>query len=293
MSSATTFTPAPARRTLSFAGILGSEALKLVSIPSTRWAYAVMAAITIGITAQISASTSFAWLESGLSDLGMQAAGVNAVSISTDLNVLVVSIVGVLVIAGEYSTGMIRSTFTAVPRRVPVLVAKFLVFAVLTTLVGAGAVVVAIPISVSLLAGNDISVRLDDPDYWLAAIGSVGYLVAIGLIAFGIAAILRNLVGAVATTVGVVLVAPIALGFVGGLLESQEWLRNLTMLLPFNLGRALTTHPGYSDFASPGAPPPVSTGVWALEPWHGALGLSVWVAVLLATAIVVVRRRDV
>lgn len=280
------------RHDLSFGGIVRSEWVKLLSIPSTLWTYAVLVVLTVGITTQMSASTNFAWLEGGLTQPGMQAAGVNAVIISTDLNVLVVSVLGVLVIAGEYSTGMIRSTFTAVPRRVPALLAKFLVLAVVTFVVSALAVAIAIPISVSMLAGNGIDIRLNDSDYWRGMIGSVGYLVSIALIAFGIGAIVRNVVGGITMALGVVLVIPIGLGLVSGASQPLIWLQNLSLLLPFNLGRALNTHPGYADFASPGLPLPHPEGLWILEPWQGALGLVAWVMVLLTTAMVLVKRRD-
>lgn len=285
-----TRTTAP-QHNLSFGGIIRSEWVKLISIPSTLWAYAAIFVLSVGVIAQMSATTNFDWLEGGLSQIGMQAAGVNAVMLSTDLGSFAVSVLGVLVIAGEYNTGMIRSTFIAVPQRVPALLAKFLVFAVVTLLVAAVAVAIAIPISTSLFAGNGIEIRLDDPHYWRGVIGSVGYLVSVGLIAFGIGAIVRHVVGGVAITLGVVMVIPIGLGFVGAG-GSMLWLQNLTSLLPFNLGRALMTHPGYSEFASPGLPIERPEGLWALEPWQGALGLAVWVVVLFTTAIVLLKRRD-
>src|SRR5690606_2516707 len=104
---------------------------------STWWIYAVMVVVTVGVGAQMSDQVDFAWFDGDMTQIGKQAAAVNALTISTSLNVLIVSVLGVLVIAGEYSTGMIRSTFTAVPRRVPALLAKFLVFAVVTSLVNA------------------------------------------------------------------------------------------------------------------------------------------------------------
>lgn len=290
----TTTTPAftTPRHDVSFGGVIRSEWLKLLSIPSTLWAYAIVAAITIGITAQMSASTSFAWFDGTLAQEGMQAAGVNALMVSTDLAVFVVSVLGVLVMAGEYATGTIRSTLTAVPQRVPVLLAKSLVFTVTTFLVGALAVAAAIPISTSLLAGNGIEVHLDDPHYWRGAIGSVGYLVSIGLIALAMGAIFRSVIGGVSLAVGVIFVIPIGLGFVGSVLQESVWLQNFSLLLPFNLGRALITHPGYAEFASPGDPLQRQEGLWVIEPWQGALGLLAWVTVLSITAIVLLKRRD-
>lgn len=293
MSTMTVSTVNGPRRSVRFDGIIRSEWVKLFSIPSTWWTYAVLIVLTVGITTQISSATDFSWLEGGLTRAGMQAAGVNAVMISTDLNVLPVSVLGVLVVAGEYSTGMIRSTFTAVPRRVPALIAKFLLLAIVTFVISALALAIAVPISVSLLAGNGIHVRLDDPDYWRGIVGSAGYLVSVALIAFGIGAILRNVVGGVTVALGVVLVVPIGLGLVSGASEPLIWLKNVSTLLPFNLGRSLNTHPGYADFASPGLPLEQPEGSWVLEPWQGALGLAAWVVMLLTAAIILVKRSDV
>lgn len=290
----TTITPVftAAGRDVSLWGIVRSEWIKLRSVRSTWWVYAAMVVVTVGVGTQMSSSTSFAWFDGRIAQSGMQAAAANVVNISTDINVLVVSVLGVLVIAGEYSTGMIRSTFAAVPRRVPALLVKSLVFAVITFLVGALAVAITIPISLGLLAGNGIVVRLDDPHFWRAMAGSVGYLVLIGLIAFGIGAILRNVVGGIAVALGVVFVAPLAIGLLAGSLESQVWLRNAAALLPFNLGRAWTMHPGYAEFSSPGLPLERQEGLWVLEPWQGAVGLVAWVIVLFIVATVTLKRRD-
>lgn len=292
MSATTTPVFAATGQNLSIGGIIHSEWIKLRSIRSTWWIYAAIVAITVGVGAQMSSSTSFAWFDGEVAQTGQQYAGVNVINLSTDINVLIVGVLGVVVIAGEYSSGMIRSTLTAVPRRVPALLAKALVFAVVTFLIGAMAVAVTIPISIPLLAGNGIDIRLDDPHYWRAMIGSVGYLVMVGLMAFAIGAFLRNIASGIATALGLVFVVPLGLGLVAGGAASQVWLHNLVALLPFNLGRALTSHPGYAEFVAPGSPLNRAEGLWVLEPWQGALGLVVWVVVLFSVAIVTLKRRD-
>ena len=293
MSATITSTAATTHHDVGFAGVIHSEWIKLRSIRSTWWLLALVAVITVGVGTQMSSSLSFAWLEGGMPQPGIQAAGVDALTIGTDLNVLVVGVLGVLVIAGEYSTGMIRSSFAAVPRRVPALLAKALVLAVVTFVVGALALAITIPISVAVLAENGLDVRLDDPHYWRGVIGSVVYLVLVALIAFGIGAIFRNIVSGIAIVIGFVMVLPIALGFVPGGLGPMIWLQNVTRLLPFNLGRALYTHPGYDDYVSLGeGREPEADGLWVLEPWQGALGLVAWVVVLFTIAIVTLKRRD-
>lgn len=291
MSSTTAPVFVTTGRNLSFGGIIRSEWIKLRSIRSTWWSYGVFVVLIVGLAAQLSSALSFDWYDGTPTQAGMQAAGVNAVMVGVEIAALVVAVLGVLVIAGEYGTGMIRSTFTAVPKRVPAIVAKALVFAVVTFVVGAMATAIAIPISVGLLSQNGIGIRLDDPDYWRALIGGVGYLVMVGLIAFGIGAILRNTTGGIAVALGLVFAAPLALSLVGGAVP-QAWVQNLGALLPSNLGRALYAHPGYADFASPGLPLEQPEGIWMLEPWHAALGLAGWIVVLFTAAIVLLKRRD-
>lgn len=103
------------------------------SIRSTWWSCALLVVITVGLSIQISSALAFDWYDGTPTQEGMQAAGVNAVMVGVEISVLVVSVLGVLVIAGEYGTGMIRSTFIAVPKRVPALLGK--------ALVGIGAIV--------------------------------------------------------------------------------------------------------------------------------------------------------
>ena len=277
---------------LSFTGIVRSEWIKLRSLRSTWWTFTVLVVITLGLGAQMSSALSFEGMDVMPTQAGMQAAGVHALLVSADFSALVVSVLGVLVIAGEYSTGMIHSTFTAVPRRSSALVAKSLVFAVVTFVACALALVMTIPVSVALLSGNNVDVRLDDAAYWLALLGSVVYLVSAGLIAFGIGAILRNTAGGVAVSLALVLAAPLVLDLLTSF-SQQIWTQNQQALLPAALGRVLYAHPGYADFASPGRPLEVPPeGLWVLEPWQAAVGLAAWIAVLFTIAGVLIKRRD-
>lgn len=279
----------PAGNGLGFGGIVRSEWVKLLSVRSTWWAYAILLVLTVGLAAQMSSSLSFAGVDGVPTQDAMQDLAVYAVMVSTDFGALIVSVLGVLVIAGEYGTGMIRSTLTAVPKRLPVLFAKALVFAVATFVVSALAFAVAVPISVGLLSGNGIAVRVDDPQYWLALLGGVGYLVLVGLIAFAIGALLRNTAGGIAVALGLVLAAPLALGLTLGFVQSA-WAENLAMLLPSTAGNLLFSYPTEQSWVNL-APPAVGSG-WVTEPWQGGLVLIAWITVLLTTAAVLLKQRD-
>ena len=290
-TTAKTPTSAPTGHDLSFGGTLRSEWLKLRSIRSTWWSYAVLFLITIGLGAQMSSALNFNGLDVTPSSEAIQAMGVYSIIVSLDFSALVVSVLGVLLIAGEYGNGMIRSTFIAVPKRVSALFAKAVVFAVVTFVVSAVAVAAVVPVSVGLLSANGYELNLGDPDYWLALLGGVTYLVLVGLIAFAIGAILRNTAGGIAVALGLVFVAPLVWGVISDM-SQQMWMQNLSALLPSMAGSALFTHPGYQAFASPGVLLPTPEGMWTLDPWHGGLILVGWIVLLLSTAVVLLKRRD-
>jgi len=289
MSTTTTHPSlSPVGHDLRFSGVLRAEWIKLRSIRSTWWAYAILVVLTVGFGAQMSASLSFQGVDAIPTQDAIQDMAVYAVMVSTDVGALIVSVLGVLIIAGEYGTGMIRSTLTAVPQRVPALVAKAIVFAVATFVVSAVAFAITAPVSAALFAADGLSVALDDPQYWLALLGGVGYLVLVGLISFGIGALLRNTAGGIAVALGLVLAAPLVLALVLGF-ASSGWVENLAMLLPSTAGSILFSYPTEQSWVTLAAPESVG---WLTEPWQGGLVLVAWAVVLFTAAAVLLKRRD-
>lgn len=274
---------------LSFGGILRSEWTKLHSVRSTWWAFAALLALTVGVGMQVSSSLGFRGVDAIVTTDASQSLAVYAITVSTDFGALVVSVLGVLIIAGEYGTGMIRSTLVAVPKRVPVLFAKMLVFAAATFVVSGVSLAVTVPISAVMLSGNGVEVDLSDIRYWLALLGGAGYLVAVGLIAFSLGAIIRNSAGGIAVALGILLAAPLVLGLMIGL-APQTWLENVAMVLPSNAGSVLFGYPAEQSWANPSESAD-RTG-WITEPWQGGVVLAAWVIVLLIAAAVLLKRRD-
>ncbi|MFG6503141.1 ABC transporter permease subunit [Microbacterium sp. P05] len=273
----------PTGHDVSFSGAVRSEWIKLRTIRSTWWCYAILFVLVVGFSALLSSTLS---VEPAPTGAAAQSLAVQAVTISTTFGALVVSVLGVLIISGEYGTGMIRSTLTAVPKRLPALVAKALVFAIATFVVSAISFAVSVPISVALLSGKGLEIDLGDSQYWLALLGGVGYLVLVGLIAFSLGAIIRNTAGGVAVALGLVLAAPIVLSIISALTQ-LTWVLNLEKLLPSSAGGLLSTYP-----VTDAAAAPTPDGVWVLEPWQGGLILVVWFVVLFTTAAVLLKRRD-
>ncbi len=118
-------------------------------------------------------------------------------------------VLGVLVITGEYSTGMIRASFTAVPKRLPVLWAKAGVFAAVTFVLMLPSVVIAFFASQALLPQNSIlQTSLSDHSVARVIVGGAVYLTLAGVLALAIGAILRNTAGAISAFAALFFVIP-------------------------------------------------------------------------------------
>lgn len=190
-------------------GVIRSEWIKLRSLRST-W-YSLLAAVVIvdGL------GTLFAAVHAHR----MEGAGPKVEIISFDatevslrgvfLAQLAIGVLGVLVITGEYSTGMIRSSLAAVPHRQPVLLAKATVFAVTVFVVSLVATLVGFLLGQQAQASTHAQATLSTPGAERAILGSALYLTLIGLLAVGLGFLIRSTAGAIATLFGIVLVAPL------------------------------------------------------------------------------------
>ncbi len=264
-SGRSTFRPASDAQ-LSFAGVLRSEWLKLTTLRSTVWSYAIIVLLQVGMGAVLALTLDSTVGTPGVA--GMQTLILPA-TLGIILNQLVVSVLGVLVISGEYGTGQIRSSLTAVPRRTPVLWAKALVFAATTFVVGLVAVAAAAAVSWSMLAARGITLDLSDGELWGRLVGGAAYLTLVGLIAFFLGAILRHTAAGLAAALGLLLVVPVVLSLIGA-----EWASVLADWLPSNVGQTLFF--GGSTF----------------EAWQAVVIMLGWVTVFAGTAAVLLKRRD-
>ncbi len=280
----TTLTTAP-RSGVSFGGILHSEWIKLMSLRSTIWCYSIVVFLTIVLSLIFGSSI---YIEGGvpLDHDTQQTFAVQAATLSVGMSQLVIAVLGALVITGEYGTGMIRSTLTAVPARLPALFGKIVVFGVVTFVISLVAIVVSALLSAPLLANNDIDVDFTDPVYWGALVGAAGFLALSGVLATAIGTIVRNSAGAIAIVLGLILVLPTIVQ-VFALITAVEWVANLSAFLPSNAGARM-----YAYVTDAPAVDPFGMAGLVLEPWQGALVLTAWVAGLLVLASVLLKRRD-
>ncbi|WFR65762.1 ABC transporter permease [Curtobacterium flaccumfaciens] len=276
-----TATTLPDTVRLGFGRLIRSEWIKLRSIRSTVWCYAILVVVTIAMAVLVGSA-----LEPG-GPLTTDAANGTLVTINTasvSLTALVVAVLGVLIITGEYGTGQIRSTFTADPRRTGVVLAKAAVLAVTTFVVSAVALWIGVFASAALQAGKGLHADLADPSVFMPLLGASVYVTLLTLLAYGIGLIVRSSAGGIAITLGILLVLPIVLSLVAAVVHAQ-WISDVATFLPDQAGGQLYAY-------STGADAPQQTGV-VLNGWGGFGVLLAEVVVVGALALTVARRRDV
>src|SRR5581483_7016830 len=188
--------------------VVRSEWVKLYSLRSTRWSLGAAAVLTIGFSCLFAAILSSHWGHMNPNDranqhpLDVAQAGIN-------ISQLAIMVLGVLMITGEYSTGMIRASLTAVPKRLPVLWAKLAVYAVVAFLFSLPLVLAAFFASQAILSRHHIlQISFSHAGVARAVVGGAVYLTLIGLFAMALGAIVRNTAGGIATFVGLFFVIP-------------------------------------------------------------------------------------
>ena len=179
------------------------EWIKLRSLRSTWWALAVTVAGAVGIAVAVGVNT-----KDAAADLTNNAlAGIS-------LGLLLIGVLGVLVMTGEHSSGMIRATLAAIPNRPLVLAAKAAVFGAVALAVGEATAFIAFFAGNAALPGTIPGPALNQPGVLRAVVmGGAGYCL-IGLIGLGLGAVIRHTPAAVAVLVGgVYVLAQVVAGF--------------------------------------------------------------------------------
>jgi ABC-type transport system involved in multi-copper enzyme maturation permease subunit len=264
--------PAPGPGLAGFHRLLRSEWTKISSVRSTAWSLAVLVVLGIGFDALIAGVSVAHW--NTLSEANRQAFAAKGVfGPGLTFAQIPVTVLGVLVITSEYTTGMIRSSMLAVPRRTPVLAAKAAVFGAVAFVAGELLAFVSFPIGQAII-GSRVQESLSDPATLRAAAGVGLYLAGLGLLSFAIGVLVRHTAGAI--TAVVVLFA--VLGNLSQLLPGTVG-KHISAYMPANAGIAVTyIHQQAGQL---------------LSPWQGFGVLCLWAAVLLAAATIALRRRDV
>lgn len=253
--------------------VLRSESTKLWSLRST-WitlGLGLLFLVAFGIIAALRYRSS---INSGR-QLDPDFADATALSLSlfgVALSQLALGVLGVLVSAGEYSTGQIRSTLAAVPRRLPVLWSKAAVYGVVALgIAGVGAFVTFL-IDSGILSGSPAALTISSSGVVRSLLGATVYLGLVGVIGVALGAMLRSVAGAISALVGALMILP---GLVS--LLPISWRHTIQQYLPSEAGQSM-----YSLHQAP----------HTLSPGFGLLVFAGWTALALAGAAWRLSRRD-
>jgi ABC-2 type transport system permease protein len=249
--------------------VLVSEWIKLRSLRSTVYTLLAAIVMTVGLGMLFSGVMANRWAQLDPPELArFDPTGVSLQGVF--LAQLAIGVLGVLLISGEHSTGMIRATLSAVPRRLPVLWAKLGVFSVVA------AVLMTVASFLAFLGGQALlgshSTTLAAAGVMRAVVGAGLYLTVVGLLGIGLGFIIRNTAGAIATLFGLLLVLPI----LGQVLPSS-WAKHVVPYLPSNAGQAIM-----SIHQAPGD----------LAPWTGFAVFCGYAAAAIIAAAILLKRRD-
>lgn len=250
-----------------------AEWIKLRTVPGPGWLLLACAVVTITVSSAVVA------VEKCSSSCAVDTTKVSLTGVQ--VGQAAVAILGVMVIGGEYATGMIRITLAAVPRRSVMLAAKAAAAAVVTAAAGIIAVLGSLLAGRIFLPGNGFTVAhglvplsLTHGPTLRAAVGSVLYLVLVALLSLGVAAAVRDTAVAIAIVLTLMYVVPA----VSGIVLDPTWQHRVERVAPMNAGLAIQSTTNLSKLP--------------IGPWAGLGVLAAWTAAALLTGWLLLQLRD-
>ena len=253
---------------------LHAEWTKLRTLPGTLWLVAGLAVLTYAVGAAATAAVTCSSVDCGQDPVKVSLTGVQ-------LGQALAAILGVLVVSSEYSTGMIRVTFAALPRRTTVLAAKAALVSALTLVAGAVAVLASVLTARYVMPHHGFTaangyppLSLGDGPVLRAAGGSVLYLGLITLLSLGIATLIRDAAAAIGTVLGVLYLSPI----IGAVVTDPHWHHRIERYSPMTAGLAIQSTRNLA--AMP------------IGPWEGLGVLAAWAGASLLVGGAVLHFRD-
>jgi hypothetical protein len=293
---ATSTSPAPAAQRpqqqdsasgVNFGRVLKSEWIKVTTVPSTVILIVSTVVVMVGLAAL------FAWAmattaqslsnadipaefqppSEGPDSPAAQSLAVPSAGLA--FGQLLIASLAVVLIASEWTTGMIRSTMVAVPKRIPALLAKVVIVAVVAFVVGFVSAVLSYLIAQPILQPQNLDFALSEDGVMASVINTGTFLALVAVISMSIGILLRNTAGGVVTAVGIFFVLPIIVQLISGL---ADWIPDAARFLPADAGTQMVA---------------VTTLEDALTQWQGGLVMGAWALVLLVIALLVAKKRDV
>ena len=265
---------APVHRTTGLR-VLRSEWIKTRSLRSTWITVAAVGLVIVGfgVLAAMAAGGEINGPNGGGPRFAGRGGPLTTVLAGANVAVLLIAVFGSVVGAREFASGMIRTTFAAVPRRLPVLWGKLLTFvAVVLPVVLAGLIAVFFAGMAVLDRAGAATLSWSDDGVTRALFGQAYYILGLGLIGLALGVLLRGTAAAIGTTIGAVLFLP---ALATALLPS-DWSAVLKYL-PSNAGNAFTALTATGD---------------VLTAWQGFAVFTGWVVLAVVGAAVVLVRRD-
>ena len=257
------------RRPVRLRDVVHGEWIKFRSVRSTRWTLVVAGAVTVAlgmIFAATAASGDAPGAAARLTGPVQLALG------AIDLSAMLVGVLGVLLVAGEYSTGLIRTTIAAVGDRLSVLQAKAAVLAGTTAVVMAAASALALWLGQAVYSGDQATLAMTDPETLRILLGTTAYVTGIGLIGVALGAIVRSTASAIGILVGGIFIGPPLLNLL------PEFFSDVVLkFLPSEAGSAMMATVSDPDLLS-------TPAAWAV--------FAAWVVGLLVVAGFLMRTRD-
>jgi ABC-2 type transport system permease protein len=266
---------APAgRKQVGMRAAVRAEWIKLRTVSGPGWLLLACAVVTVTVSSAVVAVEKCSSASCAVDTTKVSLTGVQ-------VGQAAVAILGVMVIGGEYATGMVRVTLAAVPRRAVMLAAKAVAIAVVTAAAGIIAVLGSLLAGRIFLPGNGFTaahgfaaLSLGNGPTLRAAVGSVLYLVLVALLSLGVAAAVRDSAFAIAIVLGLMYVVR----GVSSLVLDPAWQHRVDRVAPMNAGLAIQSTTNLSKLP--------------IGPWAGLGVLAVWTAAALLAGWLLLRLRD-
>src|ERR1035441_1126907 len=304
----------PATGRAGLRGAIASEFTKIRSVRSTYWTLAALLVVSIGIGAAITGGTAASFSHNPANKAGFDATQSSLIAFF-EIGQLIIAVIAALAITAEYSTGMIRTSLTAQPRRGTVYAAKAIVLTSLTLIVSLVTSFIAFFVGQALLSSSGVSASLfhsvtipqnanvtcpqkgagggggglppgckvvfsgtdviSPTTVLLAIIGCGRFVTLVAIIAFGVGAIVRHTAAAIAIAIAALFIIPV--------LEQalpNDWRWDIMRFLPDAANRVVSVTISGSD----------DPHLWSAWPQLGVTAL--WAAALVAAGAYLFRKRD-
>jgi len=284
-------------------GVIASEFTKLRSVRSTYWTIGALIIVSVGVAALVGFG-----MASSFHNQPWQKAGTDATQDSLiaffELGQLIIAVIGAMCITSEYSTGMIRTSLTAMPRRGTVYLGKLIVLTTVTLVVSLVTSFLAFFVGQSALSGTGVAASLfhsvtipagaqvnqtgNGPTSYVfqgtdlissgtvltAVVGTALFVTVVALIAFGLGAIIRHTAGAITSTIGLMFVLSIIIQIL-----PDNWRWDIMRFFPDAAGRVISVTVGGGN-----------PHLWSA--WPQFLVTVIWAVVLVGIGGYLFRKRD-